>query len=128
MLIAAVNKNAILISIFTLVLLGGGIWWLYAASLPKQSPKTDEFAKCLTQKGVEMYGAYWCPHCQNQKKLFGESFKYITYIECTQDPKKCEAKKINGYPTWIFKNGERISGEAAFQQLAQKSSCAAPSK
>jgi len=34
--------------------------------------KTDysEFAKCLTQKGAKMYGTFWCPHCQNQKKEF----------------------------------------------------------
>ena len=52
--------------------------------------KLDDFAKCLTQKSVVMYGAYWCPHCQAQKKLFGSSFKYVNYVECTKDIKKCE--------------------------------------
>ena len=34
-----------------------------------QSPY-DSFAQCLTDDGVKMYGAWWCPHCQSQKKLF----------------------------------------------------------
>lgn len=88
--------------------------------------RLDAFAKCLSQKGVVMYGAYWCPHCQRQKKLFGDSFEYVKYVECTQEVKKCQEKKIEGYPTWIFKNGERIRGEATFAQLAEKTSCKAP--
>lgn len=67
----------------------------------------DNFAKCLTEKGVKMYGAYWCSHCQNQKKAFGDSFKYVTYIECA-DPNSqgqlevCTKAGITGYPTWEF--------------------------
>jgi len=41
----------------------------------------DELAQCLTSQGVKMYGAYWCPHCQDQKDDFGASFTYIDYIE-----------------------------------------------
>jgi len=36
----------------------------------------DDFAECLNQKGAVMYGAYWCGHCKDQKKMFGNSFKY----------------------------------------------------
>ena len=25
----------------------------------------------LKQVGAKMYGAFWCPHCQEQKQLFG---------------------------------------------------------
>jgi uncharacterized membrane protein len=28
-------------------------------------------AQHLTAENAAMYGAYWCPHCANQKKLFG---------------------------------------------------------
>lgn len=35
---------------------------------------TDDFAKCLTEKGAKMYGTSWCGHCKNQKALFGDSF------------------------------------------------------
>ena len=37
----------------------------------------DSFAKCLSAKGVKMYGAWWCPHCKDQKESFGYSFQYV---------------------------------------------------
>lgn len=95
------------------------------------SPYTA-FAQCLTDKGVAMYGAWWCPHCQNQKKLFGDAFKKITYIECA-DPSNpngqtlaCDEKKIQSYPTWIFADGSRIEGEASFVALKDKTQCPLP--
>ena len=29
-----------------------------------------------------MYGLYWCPHCIDQKVMFGDHFSYVTYVEC----------------------------------------------
>lgn len=90
----------------------------------------EAFAKCLANTGVRMYGASWCPHCQNQKKLFGDSFSKIDYIECADpaNPNKqaqaCTDAGITGYPTWIFADDQRLEGEATLQQLAEKSGCA----
>lgn len=64
----------------------------------------DAFAKCLTSKGLTMYGAVWCSHCQAQKALFGESFKYVSYVECPDNTNLCLAKGVQGYPTWIVEN------------------------
>ncbi len=50
--------------------------------LMKQKASYDAFAKCITEKGLDFYGAGWCSHCQRQKQLFGEAMKYINYIEC----------------------------------------------
>lgn len=88
----------------------------------------EDFAKCLTEKGVKMYGAYWCPHCQNQEKMFGGSWKYVDYIECSLPNRggqnaACNNAGINGYPTWEFANGERVEGEVPLQQLSEKSGC-----
>ena len=88
----------------------------------------DQFAQCLTESGAIMYGAYWCPHCQNQKKSFGNSFKYVKYIECDArgndgNPAACEAANVNTYPTWIFANGERREGEVPLTELAIRSGC-----
>ena len=30
--------------------------------------KYDAFARCLSDRGVKMYGAWWCPHCKEQKE------------------------------------------------------------
>src|SRR3989344_3700751 len=88
----------------------------------------DDFAQCLTDKGVVMYGAYWCPHCQNEKKAFGDSFRLINYVECTQETGRCLAEKINGYPTWIFpassadgSDGGRFGGEMGLERLSEGS-------
>ena len=32
----------------------------------------DAFAKCLSDNGIKMYGAYWCPHCQKMVPIVEE--------------------------------------------------------
>lgn len=83
----------------------------------------DSFAQCLTEKGAVMYGADWCPHCQNEKKAFGESFQFISYVECPKEPKKCLDVGINGFPTWIFPDGRKLEGEQGIEKLSQESGC-----
>src|SRR5512143_3304835 len=49
----------------------------------RKAHQYDGFAQCLKDRGVRMYGAWWCPHCQEQKEKFGEaSFKLAPYVEC----------------------------------------------
>ncbi len=93
--------------------------------------KYDTFATCLKDKGATFYGAFWCPHCQAQKKEFGSSAKLLSYIECsTLDGKNqtqiCKDKKIEGYPTWEFLDGSRLSGKIAMSKLAEKTECVVP--
>lgn len=92
----------------------------------------DQFAMCLEEKGAKFYGAYWCPHCNSQKKMFGSSAKLLPYVECsTLDGKgqtqECTDKNITGYPTWEFADGSRLSGEIPLITLAVKTSCTLPS-
>jgi len=95
--------------------------------------KYDEFAKCLTNKSVKMYGAYWCGHCNNQKTEFGSSWQYMTYVECAVQGQPdvqtdaCREANITGYPTWELPDGTRIEGEMAFAELSDKTGCALPS-
>ena len=89
------------------------------------------FAKCLNEKGVKMYGAYWCGHCQNQKKMFGDSWEFVNYIECSLPGNSgqteiCKKEGITGYPTWEFADGEREGGELSFETLSKKSGCSLP--
>src|SRR3989344_7884917 len=87
--------------------------------------KLDSFAKCLGEKGAIFYGAFWCPHCQNQKAMFGGSAKLLPYVECSTPDRKgqldvCKEKQIEGYPTWIYADGTRESGEIPLARLAEK--------
>lgn len=91
----------------------------------------DLFAQCLKDEGAVFYGAFWCPHCQAQKKMFGSSVRLLPYVECsTLDGKnqvqECKDKNITGYPTWEFADGSRLSGEVPLAQLAEKTSCVLP--
>lgn len=91
-------------------------------------PKTDTFAQCLSDHGVKMFGAWWCPHCKSQKELFGSSFSKINYTECSEPGSNdmnqtCKDAKIEGYPTWEFKDGTRVSGEQTLEDLGKKAEC-----
>lgn len=95
------------------------------------SGKLDNFAKCLKSKGAIFYGAFWCSHCQNQKAEFGQSEKYLPYVECsTSDGNaqtdECKKKNIKSYPTWEFKDGLRETGEVSLDRLSEKTSCILP--
>src|ERR1017187_4760198 len=77
--------------------------------------KYDGFARCLKDRGVKMYGAWWCPHCQEQKEKFGASFEYAPYVECGikgdthGEAQVCKDENIHHFPTWQFPPmGERV--------------------
>lgn len=82
----------------------------------------DTFAQCLSSKGLKMYGAYWCSHCQAQKAEFGTSFKYVNYIECTDKPAECSAAGVQGYPTWEIASTTLV-GEQPLEVLASTTGC-----
>ncbi len=83
-------------------------------------------AKHLKATGAKMYGAYWCPHCHDQKELFGkEAAKDFPYVECAPDGQNsqtalCEANKITGFPTWDV-GGQKLEGTQKLQKLAEVS-------
>lgn len=89
-------------------------------------------AQSLKDTGAIFYGAWWCPHCHDQKQLFGkEATQIIPYVECsTPDGKEqtseCREAQITGYPTWEIK-GQRLSGTQTLEQLAQLSGYQGPS-
>jgi hypothetical protein len=94
--------------------------------------KLDGFARCLTEKKATMYGAFWCDHCREQKDLFGDSARYLPYVECVERgthkvTEQCKALGIRRTPTWIFENGERVDGKVlSLQDLSQKTGCRLP--
>lgn len=105
-----------------------GVFILTACGSEVDDPQINQFAQCLTDKGVKMYGAVWCSHCQSQKKKFGTAWEKINYIECDARTNKeqaiiCVEEKIEGFPTWEFADGERLMGEQDFDVLAEKAGC-----
>ena len=88
-------------------------------------------AEHLTASGAKLYTAYWCPHCHDQKEMFGrQATEKLTVIECAPDGRNsqrelCEAKKIEGYPTWEI-NGQLDSGVKPLAKLAEVSGYQGP--
>lgn len=106
-------------------LIGGYVWY---KNMPGQY---DNFAQCIKDSGATFYGAFWCPHCQEQKKMFGNSARFLPYVECsTPDGQStrinCQQKNVTQYPTWEFSDGTRQVGQMTFEALATKTSCALP--
>jgi protein-disulfide isomerase len=99
---------------------------LYANNTSPAYAGLDEFAQCLADKKITMYGSATCPHCQKEKRAFGESFKYVPYVECTTNPKACVDAQVEGVPTWIFPDGKRLVGEQGLQKLSAASGCPLP--
>ena len=99
--------------------------------LRKRGTRLDAFAKCLAAKPAKMYGAYWCPHCADQKAMFESSFQYVPYVECgvpgsREEAPLCKDAGIKHFPTWQFADGERLEGTLPLQTLATKTGCSLP--
>ena len=119
------KKQNVILALFSLTILLFIISCTKSAALSSQY---NNFAKCLTEHGAIFYGAFWCSHCADQKKLFGKSIQYVNYIECSTPDKGgqtpiCIGAKIRGYPTWEFKDGSRLSGLISLEDLSEKSEC-----
>src|SRR3982750_4258242 len=67
-------------------------WGIYYFAYYRKPVSTlDGFAKCLNKSGAKIYGAWWCPHCADQKELFGFAFQYVNYVECSPKGQRTES-------------------------------------
>jgi uncharacterized membrane protein len=82
-----------------------------------------DLARHLAKVGAKEYGAYWCPHCYEQKQLFGKpAYKELNYVECSTDgknaqPQVCKEAGVKYFPSWQI-NGELTSGVKTLEELA----------
>ena len=95
---------------------------------PPVGASLEAFAKCLNQKGMKFYGAYWCGWCNKQKELFGEAAQYLPYIECSDKETgeltpECQTAGITGFPTWGLPDGTKYPGFKTLENLAELSGC-----
>lgn len=114
-------KKLLTLSITAIVIFAG------CAGEP-QDGQYAELAQCLTNKNVKMYGAFWCPNCEDQKKLFGDDVRYITYVECdprgeNADRDACIKAGVERYPTWVFPGQDPVIGTTSPEELGEKANC-----
>ncbi len=126
-----ITQQTIFFTVIIILVLGAVGTFIVRGSGSSATVNYDAFATCLKDKGATFYGAFWCPHCQAQKKEFGSSAKLLPYVECStadggDQTQICKDKKIEGYPTWIFADGSQLTGEIKMEDLATKTSCVLP--
>ena len=90
------------------------------------SPAAVDLADHLLAAGAVMYSAYWCPHCHDQKELFGkQASDQLQVVECAPDGRDnqadlCKRKGLTGFPSWEIK-GKIDSGVKPLSELADLS-------
>jgi uncharacterized membrane protein/glutaredoxin len=89
-----------------------------------EDPWIRGLAEHLSKINAKFYGASWCPHCKEQKEMFGSSVKRVPYVECspggpgTPQAAVCNSAGVESYPTWAI-NGQRYVGTQSLESLAQ---------
>ena len=128
-------NNTTKVIIFVVIVIAIVIGMKAVVSTADKPSKYEPLAQCLKDSGVKFFGAFWCPHCQNQEKEFQMSRQKLEsiglYKECSTpdgagQTQICKDEKITGYPTWKFPDGSELSGEVALSTLAEKSGCKLP--
>ena len=116
--------------IFVIILIIAG-FFLTMHFLGSEQGMYDGFATGLAESGAKMYGAWWCPHCNEQKQMFGKSWEIIkdegVYIECANADRSfnevCKSQGIDSVPVWKFPDGSELRGRQSFYALAEKTGC-----
>jgi hypothetical protein len=118
----------IIISVLAIVLLIGVFYFMtkYITITTGYAVNNDltpeQLAKCLTEKGIKMYGSMYCPHCAEQKALFGDSFKLVNYVECTNPDNAAACAGLKGVPAWDIK-GQIYYGKQELSKLRELGGC-----
>ena len=91
-----------------------------------EDPYVRGLAERLADSGAVFYGASWCPHCQQQKALFGASQDRLPYVECSPGGPRgavassCLSAGVQTYPTWVFADGSRLTAVMTLRELADR--------
>jgi hypothetical protein len=122
---AQTRKYLTWVGIVVLFALAYYLGWHY------KNHKYDNFAQCLASKQAKMYGLYWCPHCQEQKEKFGESFHYVPYVECavkgsSELAPECKIAGVKLFPSWQFGADPPKEGVLSLDALSDKTGCSLP--
>lgn len=102
------------------------------AILTQSGDAEMQLAQYLTSIDAKMYGAWWCPHCHDQKQLFGrQAAQVIPYVECSEDGQNpqvavCQSvPEVQGFPTWEV-NGQFLVGAQSLETLADAAGYTGP--
>ncbi|OGJ12570.1 hypothetical protein A3K82_00135 [Candidatus Pacearchaeota archaeon RBG_19FT_COMBO_34_9] len=89
----------------------------------KKQEAPEETAKCIRQNSV-LYTQLGCHACENQEKLFGESYQYLNIVDCFYESERqeCINAGITATPTWVI-NGQKYAGVQSVERLKELAGC-----
>jgi len=110
------KKSLISLAIIVLVVI------IAIVILTRSHPQTDdEVAKCLGTKAT-LYVQLGCHACELQEDYFGESYEYLSTVDCFFERDKCIADNIQATPTWII-DGVYYKGARSVEELKELAGC-----
>lgn len=113
--------NRLILGVAAVALVAFAAWAAYTQGA--DAGNYDLFAGCLTEAGFVMAGTDSCHYCQQQKEMFGGSFKFINYKNCFYDSEWCRENNITRYPTWLDPDGKAHVGKQSISRLSTLSGC-----
>jgi hypothetical protein len=106
-------------NLITILIILGIISLTIFIKIKPQEITSEEIAKCIGENS-KLYNQIGCPHCENQKNIFGENIKYLNIILCDNDWEQCS--QITGTPSWEI-NGEMYTGTKSIEELKKLTNC-----
>ncbi len=103
------KKVRVLVTIGILIILALGFYFASFAitkftgySITGQSvySKAEQaiIASCLNENNAKFYCSSLSMHCSEQRKLLGDVYSQINYVDCGKESDECEA--LRGFPAW----------------------------
>lgn len=111
--------------------------FIQKVTAPGAGGKYNEFAQCLKEKNMIMYGSITCAFCARQRALFGEAFEFVEEIECdprnpNNEAERCIKVGVERTPTWIMEDIEGNElyrfdpGVVPLERLGEVAGCELP--
>lgn len=92
---------------------------IYAYNQSQRPAYYDDFAKCLADKGVIVYGTNSCQYTKAQLDMFGRADEHLDYRHYMK------TSGITTTPTWEYE-GERYPNVQTLDFLSELSGCPLP--
>ena len=146
-----ITGKMILTALVLLAVVMGSLYFLFAVDLTPVEEETHEedgeetptgymiageevieneatdFIDCLEEGGLTVYGAETCPACgQLAESLGGYEIVDPIWVECLEEPERCNNEKVRGYVPEIHFNGELYEGDRSPSSLAHEAGCELP--
>lgn len=82
----------------------------------EDATRRRELAEHLRDRGDVLYGAFWCPECAEQKRLFGAAADALPYVECGFGSPRADVQTL---PTWVI-DGLPLQGPLTIAELERR--------